>query len=283
MNLEANASRAIGREGQRGYAMAALLVAMAVMAILMTAAMPTWKQMATREKEEELIFRGTQWARAIGAYQRKFANASPPNADVLIEQHFLRKKYKDPMAVTEDGEFAMLYVATGLGGGNPGTSGQGTSGRGTTQGTQGAGTGSAMQVSTTPSGNIIGVVSKNPAASLRTYKDQTHYNEWQFMALQQSTRAGGAGGAGGQGRGGIDLGGGATFTPAGGRTGGNPQGPGGPGGRGRGGPGGAGGPGGRGFQVGPDGTVTPRNGGAGAGGQGGGPQVVPQGGGGRGR
>lgn len=125
MNLEANASCAIGRDGQRGYAMAALLVAMAVMAILMTAALPTWKQMAQREKEEELIFRGNQYARAIGAYQRKYANASPPTIDVLIEQHFLRKKYKDPLAITEDGEFALLYVNVQAPG-SQGTGRQGT-------------------------------------------------------------------------------------------------------------------------------------------------------------
>src|SRR5688572_23954213 len=52
-----------------GYAMAALLVAMSVMAVLMSVAMPTWSHMIRREKEEELIFRGNQYARAIGQYQ----------------------------------------------------------------------------------------------------------------------------------------------------------------------------------------------------------------------
>ena len=77
--------------------MAALLVAMSVMAVLMSVAMPVWRQTAQREKEEELIFRGNQYARAIGLFQRKFANTAPPTIDVLIEQRFLRKKYKDPI------------------------------------------------------------------------------------------------------------------------------------------------------------------------------------------
>src|SRR3989304_8768077 len=51
-------------QSERGYAMAALLVSMAVMAIVMTAAMPVWRQITQREKEEELIFRGKQYARA---------------------------------------------------------------------------------------------------------------------------------------------------------------------------------------------------------------------------
>ena len=76
MNLAAKASA--------GYAMAALLVAMSVMAIMLSAAMPVWSNMIRRDKEEELIFRGTQYARAINQYQRKFANASPATLDVLI-------------------------------------------------------------------------------------------------------------------------------------------------------------------------------------------------------
>ena len=66
-------------QGNRGYAMAALLVGMSVMAVLMSALLPVWSHMATREKEEELIFRGRQYARAIGLFQRKFANTRASN------------------------------------------------------------------------------------------------------------------------------------------------------------------------------------------------------------
>ncbi len=45
--------------------MAALLVALSVMAVLMTAVMPVWHHMAQREREEEWVFRGRQYARAI--------------------------------------------------------------------------------------------------------------------------------------------------------------------------------------------------------------------------
>ena len=103
MNLAAKASR--------GYAMAGLLVAMSVMAILLSVALPAWSHMIRREKEEELIFRGNQYARAINQYQRKFANASPASIDVLIEQRLLRKKFKDPLSPNEDGEFQLLYLS----------------------------------------------------------------------------------------------------------------------------------------------------------------------------
>ena len=59
------------RGNESGYAMAALLVALSVMAVLASAAMPTWKQLSQREKEAELIFRGQQYARAIGLFQRR--------------------------------------------------------------------------------------------------------------------------------------------------------------------------------------------------------------------
>src|SRR5437868_10091319 len=84
--------------GQQGYAMVALIVAMSIMAIMMSAAMPTWRQMAQREKEAELVFRGQQYARAIGLFQRKAGpGVLPPGLDVLVDQKFLRKKYKDPI------------------------------------------------------------------------------------------------------------------------------------------------------------------------------------------
>ena len=56
-----------------GYAMAALLVGMSIMAILMAAALPVWNKQAQREQEEEYLFRAHQYARAV----TKFLSASP--------------------------------------------------------------------------------------------------------------------------------------------------------------------------------------------------------------
>ena len=42
----------------RGYAMAALLVAIGVMSVMLTVALPAWRQATKRGKEAELIFRG---------------------------------------------------------------------------------------------------------------------------------------------------------------------------------------------------------------------------------
>ncbi|HEX2251775.1 MAG TPA: hypothetical protein VHQ65_00740, partial [Thermoanaerobaculia bacterium] len=45
---------------------------------------PAWSKMAQREKEEELIFRGLQYAEAIRVFQRKFGRY-PTRLEELIE------------------------------------------------------------------------------------------------------------------------------------------------------------------------------------------------------
>jgi hypothetical protein len=66
--------------------------------------------MARRERESELVFRGEQYARAIMLFQRKYAGTFPPNIDVLVNEHFLRKKYKDPIS---NDDFQLIGVGQG--------------------------------------------------------------------------------------------------------------------------------------------------------------------------
>jgi type II secretory pathway pseudopilin PulG len=228
-------------QGQDGYAMAALIVGLSVMAVLVTVAMPVWKQNAQREKEAELIFRGLQYSRAVNLFQRKHGPGTlPPNIDVLIEEHDLRKKYKDP--ITKD-DFKVLLQGQGPAGTNP--AGRGTTGRGNQPPTptpsltpaQIAQRSSAPNAGPAGVGGVIGVQSKSTDSSIRIYNGRTHYNEWAFI-FQPPAQAPGTGGRqGGPGR----LGGpgagrptgpgqrGNTFTPSAPR-GGRPNPP--PGGRG---------------------------------------------------
>jgi len=215
-----------GQAGQRGYAMAALLVSVSIMAILMTALLPVWKQQARREKEAELAFRGEQWARAIYLFNTKNGGQYPPSLDVLVQGRYVRKKYKDPM--TADGEWQPIFL-----GQQPQQPGQ-PQGRGTGPGAAG-GRGGAQPPAQTPGGfgagqggaGIATVQSKSKDASIRIYNGAGYYNQWQFRYN-------------GRGRGGPGAG---SPQP------GNPQ---------RGGPGGPGtGPGGRGPGVGQPGTGQP--------------------------
>jgi type II secretory pathway pseudopilin PulG len=191
--------------------MAALLIAMSVMAVMMSVAMPVWKHTVRREKEEELVFRGMQYVHAIGLFQRKFANAYPPNIDILVEQRFLRKKFKDP--ITND-DFVPLPVGQGL----PGVVGQQTGQRGQTPGGRGqspgtsqpqqtggrgpapssGGFGGGPGISTGPTGGgggISGVTSKSKEQSIRLYNGRGHYNEWAFVYLPQVQQPGGVPGS----------------------------------------------------------------------------------------
>ncbi|MBA3271262.1 MAG: type II secretion system protein [Acidobacteria bacterium] len=187
-------------QGNRGYAMAALLVGMSVMAVLMSAAMPVWTQFAKREKEAELIWRGEQYARAVGLFQRKYANTFPPTVDILVEQRFLRKKYKDPVT-GEDfqpipaGGSVPPGVVRPPGSpqftpdvqGRPGGAGQfgqggGLAGQPPRQG-QPVGPGQ-------PSIGIQGVVSKSGDTALKIYNGRSKYNEWSFVYLATNQRIG---------------------------------------------------------------------------------------------
>jgi hypothetical protein len=58
---------------------------------------------------------------------------------------------------------------------------------------------------------VIGVASKSKEESLRVYNGRTHYNEWQFMFVQQTQ----APGAGGPGRGGPPQRGNVPGAPVG--------------------------------------------------------------------
>jgi type II secretory pathway pseudopilin PulG len=256
------------RRGQHGYAMAALLVALSVMAVLMTAAMPVWHQATQREKEAELVFRGEQYARAIGLFQRKSGpGVLPPNLDVLVDQKFLRKKYKDPIT-GED--FSLLRptqqpvdgpVGPSRGTNPPSLSGRGAGGTG--------GRGASDSFVGGAAGGIMGVASKSTAESIRVYNGRSKYNEWQFVYVAMTNNPGsGTGGRGGDGRGGDGRGGDGRGGP--GSRGTSPFGAGGPGG----GPGlgGGRGPGGGARGTGP----SPSGGGAGAGARSFPPMGTPQ-------
>jgi type II secretory pathway pseudopilin PulG len=188
--------------------MAALLIGLSVMSVLMSAALPVWSQFAKREKEEELIWRGQQYARAVGLFQRKFANTYPPNLEILIEQRFLRKKYKDP--ITNE-EFQLIPAVGALmpGGGPPAAAGgaaalPGGAARQPSTSSFGAQPPQTREPSSTPGGRVMvggvggsqpiggiqGVVSKSKDSSIKIFNGRTKYNEWMFVYLAAAQRIG---------------------------------------------------------------------------------------------
>ena len=156
-------TRGPAASGESGYAMAALLVSIAVMGVLMTAAMPVWRHTMQREKEAELLFRSGQYVRAIEFWKRRYANSYPPNVDVLVQQKFLRKKYKDPITGGEFRYLSAMEMQTASGA--PGATPQRLPGRAVTPG---------REVTV----QIAGVVSRSSATSIKVHKNRQRYDQW---------------------------------------------------------------------------------------------------------
>ena len=83
------------------------------MAIGLMQALPTALVQTQRDREEELIFRGEQYRRAVQMYVRKFGRY-PNSLDDLEETNgvrFLRRRYRDP--VTGEEEWRMIHIGPG--------------------------------------------------------------------------------------------------------------------------------------------------------------------------
>jgi type II secretory pathway pseudopilin PulG len=138
---------------ERGFAMAGLLVGIALLSLGLSIAMPTWRTLVQREKEEELIWRGQQYDRAIQLYRKKNAAPGAPSVDRLVEGRFLRKKFKDPIT---GGDFELVGVSQ-------------------------AGNAPGVQQPQRGYGQLIGGVrSKSKAKSFRVLNGRSTYADWQF-------------------------------------------------------------------------------------------------------
>jgi type II secretory pathway pseudopilin PulG len=200
-------SRRIGTK-ERGYILLTLLFFLTLMIIAMAAAVPYAKVAIKRDKEEELIHRGRQYARAIGRYYKRFGRY-PASIDQLENTNnirFLRKRYKDPMTGKDDWtiiHFGEAQLRTG-GLNGPGTSnatGVGTPAAIMTT-APGAGTSSSSDKSDTSNavgtagtrdnpgglsgrrfggGPMVGVASSKEDESIKELNGKDHYNDWQFV------------------------------------------------------------------------------------------------------
>ncbi len=160
-----------------GFAMGALLVSIFVMSLLMSMALPVWHHAAQREREAELIFRGQQYARAIALWQRQRPGSTPQSLEMLVEERFLRKRYRDPM--TSGGEFRVL-LQSDLASIEPGQIAYNDSNQETLSESPSPDRDSVGEVGGV-SGGIVGVVSTSSQASISSYNGRNRYDEWFFI------------------------------------------------------------------------------------------------------
>jgi hypothetical protein len=87
------------------------MMAATVVLVGLTAALPSIYQEGQREREQELIFRGTQYARAIASFHQKFQRY-PTSVQELTKLtngwRFLRKEFADPM--TPSGKWRFIHA-----------------------------------------------------------------------------------------------------------------------------------------------------------------------------
>jgi type II secretory pathway pseudopilin PulG len=112
------------RQRDGGYLLLAILLMMALMIIAATIEAPRIVQQMKRDREEEMIHRGTEYARAVKKFYKKFGRypTTLEQLDNTNQIRFLRKRYKDPLA--KDGKWTLLHygdIQTLLNRNGPGT------------------------------------------------------------------------------------------------------------------------------------------------------------------
>ena len=85
--------------GDEGMVLIIVMFMATLMLVALTAVLPSVYQEGQREREEETIFRGTQYGRAVALFHRQF-NRYPVNVKELLQTNnmrFLRHEYTDPL------------------------------------------------------------------------------------------------------------------------------------------------------------------------------------------
>jgi type II secretory pathway pseudopilin PulG len=168
--------------------MMALALAMALVLIALAAGLPKITTELRRQREQEMIHRGTQYTRAIKRYYRR-VGGYPTSLDQLLDTNhlrFLRKRYQDPMT---SGDFRPIHVGevvlvaritptsapdASAPAGSPQRGGL------VTPSDAQNGTG-ASDGPTFGGGPIMGVTSHSEKEGFRVYNDDDHYNQWLFV------------------------------------------------------------------------------------------------------
>ena len=175
---------------ERGYALVVLLMIATIMLVALTAALPSIYQEGQREREEELIFRGNEYARAIALFYRQFHRYPVSVKDLLSTSgfRFLRRPYPDPM--TRQGKWRFIHAGANgaiLDSKTFGPSGQsgGQQNQSNLPSTVAAGNSSQSAFfgdsNQTQGVFIVGVASPSKKESIRVWNGHSRYEEWEFL------------------------------------------------------------------------------------------------------
>jgi len=110
------------RRSERGYILITLILFVALVAIAALVMAPLFTFQMKRDREEELIHRGTQYSRAMKHFVKKFGRY-PTRIEELESSNnirFLRRRYKDPITGKDFKILHMGDVQMSFGAGLPG-------------------------------------------------------------------------------------------------------------------------------------------------------------------
>jgi type II secretory pathway pseudopilin PulG len=163
-----------------GYTLVAVVIGMLILSIVIAAVGPALGNIGKRDREQELLFRGKQYARAIGLFQRRYGRY-PNTLKELYENNprTIRQLWKDPICNCADWYLLIWNTpdalpqgtaapAPGQPGGPPPTP---------TPAPGPFGTSSQPQVV----GPIVGVRSKVHKEALQEWRGRKYYDEWRFI------------------------------------------------------------------------------------------------------
>lgn len=165
--------RRASRRGERGYTLVAVAVMITVLSIGVAMVLPAWSAQIQRDREEELVFRGLQYAEAIRVFQRRFGRFPNTLSELVeVKPRCIRRLWTEPM--TEGGAWQVIP----FGPPDPSNAG-GTNADGRAPDADEPGADGAAAVPP-PTGPIIGVRSTSSKTGFRTFFGQDAYNQWRF-------------------------------------------------------------------------------------------------------
>lgn len=180
--------------------MVALVIIILIMNVAVAMALPVWSTIIQREKEEELIFRGFQYAEAIRVFQQRHGRLPVKLKELVeVEPRSIRQLWKDPMTDSHDWGIVLAAganrTATRPGrGGNQGGQPDRDKGR---PGDPSRDVGlPGTSDPNLPKGPIIGVFSRSTDDAVKVFFDQQRYSDWKFTLPLITEEGGGRQGQG---------------------------------------------------------------------------------------
>jgi type II secretory pathway pseudopilin PulG len=167
--------------------MVAIVIFIAILSIVIAAVGPSIGTIMRREREEELLFRGKQYARSIALFQRRYGRY-PTSLKEMWEHNprTVRKLWKDPMCDCDDWQLliqgqpdSVPFLDQTVDPSNRPPATYSNLLKPTP--TPGAFGGEGEEKKEKNVGPIVGVRSKVHREALREWRGRRYYDEWRFI------------------------------------------------------------------------------------------------------